>query len=645
MANINLLDKTIFNRIAAGEVVERPASAVKELVENSIDSGATNITIEILTGGIKRIRVTDNGCGMNAENLPKAFMPHATSKITTLNDLEKIGTLGFRGEALSSISSVAKITAVSKVKEEELGSKIEIESGEIISLTSVGASDGTTIIVDDLFYNVPARAKFLKKPKQEESEVTNVVSRLILANANITFKYVVEDKIIFLSTGNGLLEAIYAVYGKTTVDNLLPLEYERDIFKLQGFIGKPTFSKPNRTYQTLMINGRYVINQTISTAIYKAYEGFLMKGNFPFFVLNLNIPLDKVDVNVHPNKLDVKFEDSNKIFGILLHAVSNVLLTNSHVKFLDDYEDNSVTLNDIIKSNSANTNALAELKENEGKNFNDPNICEIKEVELSAQLTNNSFTNKELEEKRNSLSYFLGKDYLGGGEFAANSDAGLSYKLAQSAVKNDNIIKLEEEPVDVKLFENDNVKIIGVIFGTYIIVEQNEFVYFIDQHAAHERILYDKFKGQLENREIIIQQLLVPYILDVNYMESEFINNNLTAFNELGFEIENFGANSFKVSTVPLLFKNISINSFFNLVLKDINSSLNVTAANIIEDYLARSACRNAVKANDLLSENEIEKLLKDLNKSNQVLLCPHGRPVVIKVNNKDIEKWFKRIV
>lgn len=643
MANINILDKTIFNRIAAGEVVEKPASAVKELVENSIDAGATNITIEITNGGIKRIRVTDNGCGMSGDNLPKAFLPHATSKITSLDDLEKIGTLGFRGEALSSIASVSKVTAVSKVNEEELGTKIEIEAGEVLSLTSVGASNGTTITIEDLFYCVPARAKFLKKPKQEESEITNVVSRLILANPTIVIKYVVDEKITFLSTGNGLFEAIYTIYGKNTVDNLLPLEYERDIFHLQGFIGKPTFSKPNRTYQTLMINGRYVVNQTISTAIYKAYEGFLMKGNFPFFVLNLTIPLDKVDVNVHPNKLDVKFEDSNKIFGILLHAVSNVLLSNSHVKFLDDAADNT-SLNDIIKSNSSS--ALAQLTENEGKSFEIQENNIVNEVSLNGELRNNSYIDEQVEQKRNSLSYFLDREHKLGEEFTANSDAGLSYKLAQNAVENENLIKLSQEKQEnLTLFESDSIKIIGVIFGTYIIAEQKEHVFFIDQHAAHERILYDKFKQQLETREIIIQQLLVPYILDVNYMESEFISNNLTAFGELGFEIENFGANSFKISTVPLLFKDISIHSFFNLVLKDINSSLHVTAANIMEDYLARSACRTAVKANDLLSVNEIEKLLEDLNKNNQILLCPHGRPVVIKVNNKDIEKWFKRIV
>ena len=636
---INILDKTIFNRIAAGEVVERPASVVKELIENSIDSGATQINIEVTEGGIKKIKVSDNGCGIESSELPKAFMPHATSKIATIEDLDKIGTLGFRGEALSSIASVAKVNVISKPQTADLGSKIELSGGEILSQTDSGSPVGTTVTVENLFYNVPARAKFLKKPKQEETEITNIVSRLILANPTISFKYIANDKIVFLTQGNGLEEAIYVIYGKVTMENLLPIEYIGDIFKITGFICKPTFSKPNRTYQTLLINGRYVINQTISTAVYKAYEGFLMKGNFPFFVLNINIPLDKVDVNVHPNKLDVKFEESNRIFGIILHAISNTLLTSSHIKFLDDEQ--------IISPAVQGNLHLQNLSQNEGKNFDNKTPETNPETFTEAILNNSEELYKKEYETRKSLNFFLNKsDSVS--EFEINSDHGLSQALTQQAMQHNNIIQLNSnftQAQNASLFESDAYKIVGVLFGTFIIVEQGTFAYFIDQHAAHERLLYDKFKAQLQNRQIPVQQLLVPYILDVNYMESEFINTNLENFKQLGFEIEPFGANTFKVSTVPLLFKDISINSFFEVVLKDINSTIKITPSTILEGYLARSACRTAIKANDLMSNSEIEILLNNLNKTNQVLLCPHGRPVVVKVPKTDLEKWFKRIV
>ncbi len=630
---INILDKSIFTKIAAGEVVERPASVVKELVENSIDAQATQITIEISEGGIAKIKVTDNGIGMEAEDLPRAFMPHATSKISTVDDLGKIGTLGFRGEALSSIASVAKITAISKTESSELGNKIEIHGGEVLQVSQVGSSNGTSILVEELFYCIPARAKFLKKPKLEESEITNVVSRLIMAHPNVNFKYVVEGKIVFLSPGTGLKDAIYAVYGKSASENLLEVNFAKDIFTITGYIGKPTFTKPNRTYQTLIINGRYVVNQTISTAVYKAYEGFLMKGNFPFFVLNLQLPLERVDVNVHPNKLDVKFEDSSRIFGLFLHAISNCLFENSHMKQLEREEDEFI----FIKKQEP---MAVSLPQNEGKSF-EPTVLENKNLN-EIELTNNSYFSPEYEQKKNSLNFFLNDDSLE--NLQVKQDGGFSDKLIKQALETNNLI----QPNEVKtqnLFAHEEHKIIGILFHTYIIVEAGDFAYFIDQHAAHERILYDKFKALLQNKELTVQQLLVPYILDVNYMESEWLQNNLENFKELGFEIENFGINSFKVNTVPVLFKDISIHSFFTLVLKDIQNALKVQPFNIMEAYLARSACRTAIKANDIISSDEIEILLTNLNKTNQVLLCPHGRPVVVKVPKTDLEKWFKRIV
>lgn len=645
MPNINILDKSIFNRIAAGEVVEKPASVVKELVENSIDAGAKFITIEIVGGGIKKIRVTDDGCGMDKDNLPKAFLPHATSKISCLDDLDKIGTLGFRGEALSSIASVAKITALSKTKNSESGTKIHIEGGEVLEISETGCVDGTSITVEDLFYNVPARAKFLRKPKTEESEITNLISRLILANPKIAIKYVVDGKTVYHSTATNLKDAIYTIYGANAIENLIPVEYTyQNIISVEGFIGLPSFTKPNRTYQTIIINGRFVNNKTISTAIYNAYEPYIMKSSFPFFVVSVKLPLDKVDVNVHPNKLDVKFENNNLIFGAFYNPISEILLNlSTKVRKFETAEPTEKLQKENEEVNFSN---LKTLSDSDGKQFepnalNNSNTVTFANIDedSSNELKDISMLNSNNEDLHNSINSFLNNDSF-------------NFEAQNNTIANDLVSIAEKENVfsqsnifnDVKVDLN-TVKIIGICFNTYIIVENGSSIYFIDQHAGHERLLYDKFKASFEKNDLAVQNLLVPYVLNTNYLESDFINNNIEIFKSLGFDIEPFGINSFKVSSVPVLLKDISLYKFFNDVLQDLNKNLNLTKSDILKDYLERSACRSAVKANDILSKNEIEILLNMLNSSNQILLCPHGRPIIIEITSKEIEKWFKRIV
>lgn len=645
MPNINILDKSIFNRIAAGEVVEKPASVVKELVENSIDAGAKFITIEIVGGGIKKIRVTDDGCGMDKDNLPKAFLPHATSKISCLDDLDKIGTLGFRGEALSSIASVAKITALSKTRNSESGTKIHIEGGEVLEISETGCVDGTSITVEDLFYNVPARAKFLRKPKTEESEITNLISRLILANPKIAIKYVVDGKTVYHSTATNLKDAIYTIYGANAIENLIPVEYTyQNIISVEGFIGLPSFTKPNRTYQTIIINGRFINNKTISTAIYNAYEPYIMKSSFPFFVVSVKLPLDKVDVNVHPNKLDVKFENNNLIFGAFYNPISEILLNlSTKVRKFETAEPTEKLQKENEEVNFSN---LKTLSDSDGKQFepnalNNSNTVTFANIDedSSNELKDISMLNSNNEDLHNSINSFLNNDSF-------------NFEVQNNTIANDLVSIAEKENVfsqsnifnDVKVDLN-TVKIIGICFNTYIIVENGSSIYFIDQHAGHERLLYDKFKASFEKNDLAVQNLLVPYVLNTNYLESDFINNNLETFKSLGFDIEPFGINSFKVSSVPVLLKDISLYKFFNDVLKDLNKNLNLTKSDILKDYLERSACRSAVKANDILSKNEIEILLNMLNSSNQILLCPHGRPIIIEITSKEIEKWFKRIV
>ena len=639
MANINILDKSIFNRIAAGEVVEKPASIVKELVENSIDAKATNITIEVEMGGIKKIRVTDNGVGMDKENLPKAFMPHATSKIATLEDLDKIGTLGFRGEALSSIASVTKVTAISKIKGSDEGTKITLAGGEITNITYIGCTEGTQITCEDLFYCVPARAKFLRKPKTEESEITNLVTRLILANPTIVFKYIVDGKTIYHSTGKNLEEAIYTIYGANTIENIIPVSYTyQDIIEVSGFIGKPSFTKANRTYQTILINGRYIINKTIQTAIYNAYENYLMKNAFPFFVLHVKIPLDKVDVNVHPNKLDVKFENNNLIFGAFYNPISETLQKlSSQVREYKSEEE--------IVEPKINLNNLQTITASEGYQFNNeikPQNANLTNTTIEPEFVNEVDLIGDDERKlQESVHSFLVDSST---NYQANSSE-LNTNLMAKFAKLEHVFTQQSIFNDEQKIDLSKVKIIGTCFNTYIIVESNGSIYFIDQHAGHERLLYDKFKQSFLNEQLAIQTLLVPYIFDTNHLEMQFINDNIELFNKLGFEIESFGINSFKVSTVPVLLKDISLANFFNSILNDLDNILTFNKADILKEYLEKSACRSAVKANDILSQTEIETLLNMLNAENQILLCPHGRPVIIEITEKEIEKWFKRIV
>lgn len=662
MSVINVLDKSVYNKIAAGEVVEKPASVVKELVENSIDAGATSISIEILDGGITYIKVSDNGKGISYDDFEKVFLPHATSKVKTVDDLSKIGTLGFRGEALSSISSVSKVTMASKTDEDDSGYQIKVTGGDLGEIVPIGATKGTYMMVEDLFYNIPARKKFLRKPKLEENEITNYIARLIMANPDISIKYSADNKVIYQSFGSGIFDAIYAVYGKSIVDNITEFSFERGDFAFSGYLGKPTFSKSNRTYQTLIVNGRYVINQTISTAVYKAYENFMMKGNFPFFVIYLNIPLDKVDVNVHPNKLDVKFEDSNQLFGIVYNGVIDILykLNNTKNITLDEKEDD-------IEVDKSKLQILSDLKkslniENISSKPEDQSSIAIEEIELPSSTISKSEEyeiNKEQKEKSDLINNLECSDVDNETiekiiPFFTNSTTDFSIQSPRHNIEEIEIATTTNtEPSYTKhniekisiLSDTSDIKIIGTIFDTYILVEREGKLIIIDQHAGHERLLFDKFSKELDNKEVAIQPLLVPYILETNLQENIFITENIDYIKELGFEIEDFGDNSYKISTVPMLFRDVNINEFFDSILSDLDNKLIMTKDQTIRDYLAKSACKAAVKGNDRLSQNEIVTLVSELYKPNQVLLCPHGRPIFIEFTQKEIEKWFKRIV
>lgn len=651
MSVINILDKDVYNKIAAGEVVEKPASVVKELVENSIDAGATSITIEILDGGIKYIKVSDNGCGISFDDFHKVFLPHATSKVKTVDDLSKIGTLGFRGEALSSIASVSKITLSSKTEEDDSGYQVKVNGGEMGEIIPIGATTGTYISIEDLFFNIPARKKFLRKPKLEENDITNYISRLILANPNIAIKYVADNKIVYQSFGDGLYNSIYSIYGKSIEDNIFEFDFTKGDFVFSGYLGKPTYSKPNRTYQTLIINGRYVINQTISTAIYKAFENFLMKGNFPFFVINLTIPLDKIDVNVHPNKLDVKFEDNNQLFGIVYNGISEILYDiNSPKKIQIEKPE---TEQEIEEENLTVVKSGSEYKSNSSEEIIE---VELKETPLTSEIEYE--VNKEIKDNDKFIENYINDSTENIEEekiipFFTNST--LDFKISSPEVnkENENVINennLLDSPNEIKqqslLEENSDMKIVGTIFNTYILIEQNDNMLIVDQHAGHERLLYDKYCKELNSKDVAIQPLLVPYVIETNYIEANYIKDNLELLQDMGFEIDEFGGDAFKVSTVPVLFNNVNISDVFDAILSDIDNKLILSKHSSIKEYIAKTACRAAIKANDILSEDEIKFLINEfVSNNNQVLLCPHGRPIMIELSKKEIEKWFKRIV
>ncbi len=622
---INLLPSEIYNKISAGEVVERPASVVKELVENSIDGGATRISVEVFGGGIEKIIVSDNGCGISPDDLEKAFMPHATSKISKEEDLFTIASLGFRGEALASISAVSKVEVFSKTEDNDFGTKIKIEGGNFGEKHEIGFENGTRIVVSNLFYNTPARLKFLKKPKSEEGEITNLMAKIIMANPQISFRYCADDKVVYNTFGNGLAEAMYIIYGKETYDNLLEVNYERDGISVFGYIARPTFCKPNRTYQTIFVNGRVVSNYMISAAVQDALEGYIMKGKFPLFALNLTLPYDGVDVNVHPSKQEVKFEYPNKIYSIVNNAIFKAVANANYIQRAEEKEEITPEKNNEkdqlfkIISDSNKNNSKIEFKSSDNL---------LSKIFYEKYLKNENLENNNTENNEKKENKFE------------------NFQFEEVEIKSEEKEKENSEEIVQNKIEEvfENYKLIGVAFETYILVEKENNLLIIDQHAAHERQLFDKFKSEIEQNEIPSQQLLVPYILSTNQKETEFLEENIKLLTDFGIEISQFGDNTFKVSAVPSILSEMNLKVFFDGVLDDISNYLK-KPIDLIKKKIATTACRAAVKAGDKLSEGEISILLKNFKENGNVLLCPHGRPVIVSVSKTEIEKWFKRIV
>lgn len=629
MSIINILDSKIYNRISAGEVVERPASVVKELLENAIDAGAKNILVEISRGGTKQIKLVDDGSGIMFDDLEKVFLPHATSKISKAEDLEKISSLGFRGEALASVSAVSQVTLFSKHFKSEIGGKISISGGVFGKIEEYGTKTGTTIIVENLFFNTPARKKFLKSEKQEESAITNVISRTIFANPDLSIKYIADGKVIFNSTLPGLKEKIFNVYGKETVENVVNIFAENPNYSISGVISKPTFCKANRTYQTLIINGRYVNNYLLQTAVQNAYENFLMKGKFPLFVLSLNLPPDEVDVNVHPSKMEVKFAETSKVFAFVY---SSVLQTLNESNFSVFYQNNLNFAPTSSEENSFNKT------ENDSQNKNLDEVSggfsfgQMKE--FSAELGMLNVANPSIQNNDGMLKASLSENFfdLNKSDFSNEQKANFSFANKNFSTKN----------IQENFDKSISYKVIGTVFNTYLAIEFGDSFYLFDQHAGHERVLFDKYMASFNQQKLVLQPLLLPYVFDVNEVEKSLIEENFGVFEELGFQLESFGNNSYKISSIPSILSDINLADFLQDALSDVNK---ISATNeTIKNRFATCACKAAVKGGQVLSDNEISFLLGELLSSKHLLLCPHGRPICVIFSKYEIEKMFKRI-
>jgi DNA mismatch repair protein MutL len=626
---INLLDEYTINKIAAGEVVERPSSVVKELVENSIDAGSTKITIEIQDGGKKFMRITDNGHGIPSDQVEKSFLRHATSKILKIDDLYSLNSLGFRGEALASIASVSKIDLITRTGDEKIGTKLSLEGGNIISKEPVGSAVGTTIIVKDLFFNTPARKKFLKSTNSETISITDVVNKLAIGNYNIQFKYINNNKIMLTTPGdNNLQNTIRSIYGKDIYNNLIPLSIRSKNLNLDGFIGNNSIYRNNKTLQHVYVNGRYVKSKLILGAIYEAYKGILPINKHAICFLSLKIDPKKIDVNIHPTKLEIKFEEDQKLFNYIKDEINKALLSST---LIPKYERTYSSLeNKTITSNIINAdNLLKDFNIDEIGKINNEN-SKITEEQIKID------TVKENVETYKSTDYINRYDTKGIYKKRI-FDNEISNKDSVSNIKEKNI---EEKEVNKKI---PDFNIIGTLFNTYIICQERDSLFLIDQHAAHERILYEKYMEKFYNETISSQILLEPIILELSNKDMLIIEDKLYIFKKFGFEVELFGNNSIVIRSVPNIFGVPESEKFILDIIDNIDELFSNYA--LKKERIASIACKSAIKAHNSIKDIEINILIADLKKCNNPFTCPHGRPIIVEMKKYEIEKMFKRII
>lgn len=665
MGQIHVLDQITIDKIAAGEVIERPASIVKELVENSIDAGATAIVVEIKEGGIAFIRITDNGCGIAKEDLRAAFLRHSTSKITSADDLEDIHSLGFRGEALSSISAVTQVEVLTKTKDEILGSRYRIEGGKEISLEDAAAPDGTNFLIHQLFYNTPARRKFLKTPMTEASHISDLVARLALSHPEISFQFINNGQSKIHTSGNGDLKSvIYHLYGREIAGNLIEVDESFRGMHMKGFLGKPIISRGNRNFENYFINGRYIKSQVIYKAIEDGYKDFVMQHKYPFVVLHFTMDGQNTDVNVHPAKMEVRFSNQQEVYRFVCNAVEEGLHEKELIPKVEAPDAKEIPMPDKETEKGMDSASVLVQTESSGK-------------EIGGQSSQNS-------EKERDLDYFMEKmkkrvrayhEQQSKAEVSDRAEiekhTGAMDKVREAVqyrIQNEEQPKLQrpveeslqtekkEQPVEKQLdFFEENLlkrevkaeyKIIGQAFDTYWLVEFHDNLYIIDQHAAHERVLYEKTLKGMKQREYTSQYISPPMVLNLSMQEAQLLEMYMEQFTRIGFEIEEFGESSYAVRAIPDNLFGIAKRELFIEMLDALSDEIRPnTAPDMIDEKIASMSCKAAVKGNSRLSFQEVDTLIGELLTLENPYHCPHGRPTIISMSRRDLEKKFKRIV
>ena len=650
MKRINILDEHTSNKIAAGEVVERPASVVKELVENSIDAGAKNITIEIEEGGIELIRVIDDGVGIYADDISKAFLPHATSKIVSVDDIYNINTLGFRGEALPSIASVSQVNFRSKTADANFGKEISISAGEVLSINDIGMNTGSIMEVRNLFFNVPARKKFLKTTSREGSLVNDIVTRIALSYPDISFKLFNNNKKVLLTYGdNNLSSTIRTIYGKTIYEDIIEFSNHEDSYiRIYGYVGRESIARGSRNNQSIYVNNRYIKNKTVVAAVENAFKSFSTVNKFPFFVLFIDIPADNIDVNIHPTKAEIKFKDERMIFKAVFDTVHSALKNDVFNSFATDQEQLNVDVN--IQSP-----LLIEEQHISDEKREQIDLLETKSSLLKEPSINDIYSSVTMNDIKKEENIY---NELKAATVAKNTikndvsiEPTVNYEetsYSQSYTENSYEEQYEpKEKVDEKVpvAKFADLRVIGQFNKTYILAEYLDCLYIIDQHAAHEKILFEKYRNDIEEKSTIIQPLLIPMVLELSIDDYECYIENKSLFEESGFIIDEFGDNTISLKEVPYFLGKLDSKKLFLDMIDNLKNMGSGKTVEVKINKIASMACRAAVKANDYLTEIEMKELIEQLRYIEDPFHCPHGRPIIIKMTNYELDKKFKRIV
>lgn len=648
MANIQVLDQITIDKIAAGEVIERPSSIVKELVENAIDAKATAVTVEIKEGGISFIRITDNGCGIPKEEVPLAFLRHSTSKIRCVEDLSGISSLGFRGEALSSIAAISQVELITKTRESEFGTKYVIEGGQEKSLEDAGAPDGTTFLIHQIFYNTPARRKFLKTPMTEASHVNELMIRLALSHPEVSIQFINNGQKKLHTSGNGKLkDVIYHVFGRDIANNLLEVDERIDGIHLTGFIGKPLVSRGNRNYENYYINGRYVKSNIIAKSIEDAYKDFTMQHKYPFTVLHFKMDGQDLDVNVHPTKMELRFSNQQEVYNFVYHALKNALTEKELIPRVELPEAKEVPKipEPSIEKPMSLPNQRPSLEKPEIKD----EAYFMKKMRERVESYHKQHSQAEVKDRTQIHREPMQIDRIREAANYARAQAKVEKsinppKKVESSMESTQLNFFEEKLLSKKSMKE--YKLIGQVFETYWLVEFQDQLYIIDQHAAHERILYEKTLRGMKDRNYTSQYLSPPIVLNLSMQEAELLRTHMDLFVGIGFEIEEFGGDSYAIRAVP--------DNLFSIAKKELliemldNLSEEITskeAPDMIAEKIASMSCKAAVKGNSRLSAAEVDTLIGELLELENPYHCPHGRPTIIAMTKRELEKKFKRIV